>query len=213
MVRHALVSRISTQYGAETSPDPVAPHPAPRYLRAHGIRVVDEDPVKSTILIPGIESFRGAVLMNHRSWGDFGVDPYQGHCACVGRLEAFLAMGLAGMLGLLSNRAIIIQRGKTSRGVLRAMCAKHDRYLVYPEATRRAAQPNADEAIPLQGVGGLKNIWEDRALALIVITGIYTYIHIHILFSPNKDLEQPHVLSLLTSSGRSFVNTSPVLYP
>jgi hypothetical protein len=98
--------------------------------------------------------------MNHRSWGDFVVDPYQAHSAVIGRFAAFVAMGFAGVLGTLSDRAIIIHRGKTSRKALQTMCARHPRYMVYPETTRRAAEPNADQPIPLQGIGGLKNIWE-----------------------------------------------------
>lgn len=44
------------------------------YLLAHGVHVRDEAPaggiaVPSPILLPGIQSFRGAVLMNHRSFG------------------------------------------------------------------------------------------------------------------------------------------------
>lgn len=145
-------------------------HRTHRYLHGHRVRIVDEDPACNGLLVPGIESFKGAVLMNHRSWGDFVVDPYQAHSAVIGRFAAFVAMGLAGILGMLSDRAIIIRRGKTSRQALQAMCARHLRYMVYPETTRRAAEPNADESIPLKGIGGLKNIWEARIQALIVIT-------------------------------------------
>jgi hypothetical protein len=139
-------------------------------LHGHGVSIVDEDRACNGLLVPGIESFKGAVLMNHRSWGDFAVDPYQAHSAVIGRFAAFVAMGFAGILGVLSDRAIIIRRGKTSRKALQAMCARHPRYMVYPETTRRAAEPDADQPIPLKGVGGLKNIWEAQIQALIVIT-------------------------------------------
>merc|ERR1712113_266345 len=49
------------------------------------------------------------------------------------------------------------------------MCAAHDRFLMYPEGTRRASQPNADEPVELQR-GGLKNIWESGIHATCVIT-------------------------------------------
>mmetsp|Transcript_8982 Transcript_8982/g.25078 ORF Transcript_8982/g.25078 Transcript_8982/m.25078 type:complete len:284 (-) Transcript_8982:647-1498(-) len=136
----------------------------------HGIYIIDEEPGKDGMLIPDIESFKGAVLANHRSWGDFVVDPYQGHSAVIGRFAAFVAMGFAGLLAVLSDRAIIIRRGKTTRKMLQAKCARYPRYLIYPEGTRRASEPNADQPIPLKGVGGLKNIWEAQVPALIVIT-------------------------------------------
>ena len=145
------------------------------YLRGHGVRILDADTGASTgaadgLAIPGITSFRGVLLMNHRSWGDFVVDPYQGHCAVVARFAAVAVTCFAGVLGRLCSRVIMIERGKTSRAQLLDMCRSHDRYLIFPEGTRRAGTPGSDLPVALAGVGGLKNIWESRRDALVVIT-------------------------------------------
>merc|ERR1712217_498341 len=60
-------------------------------------------------------------------------------------------------------------RGKTTRQQILRQCAKHKCYIFYPEGTRRAAQANANEAVPLK-VGGLKNLFEANTPAHIVIT-------------------------------------------
>jgi len=152
------------------------------YLRFHGVQVVDSElasgdtgsprpprPAAADLIIPGIDSFRGAVLMNHRSWGDFTIDPYQAQCAVIARLAAALAVGLMGLLGLVSNKLIVIRRGKTSRQALAAQTSQHARYMFYPEGTRRAAAPDADRPGPLH-VGGLKNAYEAQLPVLIVVT-------------------------------------------
>mmetsp|Transcript_33473 Transcript_33473/g.70435 ORF Transcript_33473/g.70435 Transcript_33473/m.70435 type:complete len:269 (+) Transcript_33473:175-981(+) len=140
------------------------------YLRGHGIRIIDTDgDGANTLLVPGIMEFRGAVLANHRSWGDFVMDPYQTHCAVVARIAAVVACLGGGLLGLLCDRIIVINRGRTSRDALKAKCARHDRYLIFPEGTRRASALDKDSPAPLK-VGGLKNVWEEKLAALIVIT-------------------------------------------
>eukprot|EP00967_Tisochrysis_lutea_P041507 scaffold49878_cov40-Tisochrysis_lutea.AAC.6 len=149
------------------------------YLLVHGVRVCEEGAsggvVESTILVPGIRTFRGAVLMNHRSWGDFVIDPMQASASVVARGAATAAMLLAGLLGIVTKRVIVIFRrdgpccAATSREELQRMCRHKTRYLIYPEGTRRAAEPNADEPDALR-VGGLKNIWESSDEAMIVIT-------------------------------------------
>mmetsp|Transcript_14753 Transcript_14753/g.48240 ORF Transcript_14753/g.48240 Transcript_14753/m.48240 type:complete len:294 (+) Transcript_14753:49-930(+) len=150
------------------------------YLLAHGVHVRDEAPaggiaVPSPILLPGIQSFRGAVLMNHRSFGDFVIDPMQANAAVVSRGAAAAAMLLAGALGVATRRVILIFRHPgpcnqpTSREELQRMCRSHQRYLLYPEGTRRASHPDADDPAVLR-VGGLKNIWEVGDEAMIVIT-------------------------------------------
>ena len=74
------------------------------------VRVNDCDGLH-TILLPGIREMRCAVLMNHRSFGDFFVDPHAGHCAIVARTMAVVATMLAGLLGLVCNRIIVFRRG------------------------------------------------------------------------------------------------------
>lgn len=46
----------------------------------YGFTIVDADgPAASTLIPPGMLEKRGAVLANHRSFGDFFVDPLQAH--------------------------------------------------------------------------------------------------------------------------------------
>lgn len=132
-----------------------------------GVRIRDCDGQHS-LLLPGIRKMRCVILVNHRSWGDFFIDPAMGHCAVVSRLAAVLATCIAGFVGLWCRRVIIFHRGKDSRQELSAKCEAHERYLFYPEGTRRAAQPNADEPIALK-MGGIKNIFEAKRPALINI--------------------------------------------
>ena len=161
-----------------------------------GVRIHDHDG-QHTLLVPGIRTMRVAVLANHRSFGDFFVDPVMGHCAVVARLLAVVATLCAGVLGLACNRlsarppcttlaqragqsapcdlcahprrTVVINRGKEGRQSVSDKCEKHDRFLFYPEGTRRAAQPNADEPVPLK-VGGIKNLYEAQRKVLIVIS-------------------------------------------
>ena len=75
----------------------------------------------------------------------------------------------SGLLGILSNRIIAIHRGVDTREAIQAKCARHPRYLFYPEGTRRANKPNAMAPDALRA-GGLKNCYESRTPAIIVIT-------------------------------------------
>ena len=139
---------------------------------AHGVRIIDAEPLPSDepVRIPRITHFRGAVLANHRSWGDLAFDPMQAHASVVARFAGVAVGGITGFIGWASHRVIVIFRGRTSRQQLQAMCDSHERYLIYPEGTRRANQPNCDEpALPLKA-GGLKNVYEAGHAALIVIT-------------------------------------------
>jgi len=138
------------------------------YLSMHSIRMIDADG-EDGLFVPNVAEIKGAYLMNHRSWGDFVVDPAQAAATVVARLAAVAVTLLAGATGLLCRKVVMIRRGKTSRQQLMAMCAKHKRYLIYPEGTRRANQANADEPVPLKP-GGLKNIYEAGDAAHIVIT-------------------------------------------
>ena len=141
------------------------------YASAHRVQVVNADGT-SGVVIPGIDSIRGAMLMNHRSFGDFGFDVYQARCSTVSRWSAIAVTGLFGVLGLACGKVIAVSRGpfprKTTRQELQQMCARHTRYLIYPEGTRRASQPNADEPVKLVP-GGLKNIWEAGINATCVV--------------------------------------------
>src|SRR6056297_855556 len=99
----------------------------------------------------------------------------QANASVVSRGAAAAAMLFAGVLGVLTKKVILIFRHPgpcnraTSREELQRMCRSHQRYLLYPEGTRRASCPDADEPSALR-VGGLKNIWEAGDEAMIVIT-------------------------------------------
>ena len=129
--------------------------------------MVDADGA-DTLLIPNVAAERGAILSNHRSFGDFAFDPCQAHAPVMSRYAAIAATGLSGLLGILSNRIIAIHRGVDTREAIQAKCARHPRYL-HPEGTRRANKPNAMEPDALRA-GGLKNCYESRTPAIIVIT-------------------------------------------
>lgn len=131
--------------------------------------MVDCDADVPGIVMPEASFFRGAVLVNHRSWADFIIDPAQAHCAVVARAAAVAICVLGSLIGLASDRIIVILRGKTSRVELMRKCAAYERFIMYPEGTRRASAANADEPVPLR-VGGIKNLYEARNAALIVIT-------------------------------------------
>jgi len=75
----------------------------------------------------------------------------------------------SGAVGLIWRKVIMIARGATQRQQLRQMCSEHDRYLIYPEGTRRANKPDADEPCALK-VGGLKNVYEAGDALLIMVT-------------------------------------------
>jgi len=138
------------------------------YTVIHGVRVIDADG-KHGVLIPGVSKMKGAFLANHRSWGDFIADPAMAAAVPVARTAAVCVTCLAGLFGVLLGGIIMIQRGKTDRQELKAKCAMVDRYLFYPEGTRRANKPDSDEVCALKP-GGLKNIYEAGDAAYIVIT-------------------------------------------
>jgi len=134
----------------------------------HGIRMLDADG-EHGLIVPNVADMRGALIMNHRTWSDFVVDPAQGAATVVARTAAVAVTLLGGVTGLLSRRVIMIQRGKTSRQQLMALCAKHERYLIYPEGTRRANAADKDEPAALRA-GGLKNVYEAGDALHIIIT-------------------------------------------
>ena len=138
------------------------------FLVFHGIRVVDADGAH-TWRLPNVEAIEGAVLTNHRSWGDFVFDPAMAFAPVVARTAAVAATLVAGVIGLACGKVVMINRGKTSRAELRDRCATLRRYLIYPEGTRRANLADADEPGALRP-GGLKNVYESGHAAHIVVT-------------------------------------------
>lgn len=64
--------------------------------------------------------------------------PAQSDAAVVARVAAVVVALLAGVVGLLSKKIIVINRGKTTRYELMAKCEKHDRYLICAPLTHSA---------------------------------------------------------------------------
>lgn len=138
------------------------------YLVFHGIKIVDADGA-NTWRLPDVRSLEGCILMNHRSWGDFVIDPAMAFAPVIARTAAVVATMAAGGLGLACRKIIMISRGKTSRQQLKERCANLKRYMFYPEGTRRANAADADEPGALKP-GGLKNVYESGHAVHIVIT-------------------------------------------
>ena len=92
------------------------------------VRIQDADGQHS-LLLPGVRSMRCAVLANHRSWGDFFIDPAMSNCAVMARIFAVAATCVAGLIGLACGKIIVINRGKDSRITILAKAEKHERYL------------------------------------------------------------------------------------
>jgi 1-acyl-sn-glycerol-3-phosphate acyltransferase len=131
------------------------------------VRVQDCDGQHSVIL-PGIRNMRCAVMANHRSFGDFFVDPAMADCAVMARIAAVAVTCIAGCIGLAWNRIIMVNRGQDSRQMIFERSERHERYLFYPEGTRRASHPDADEPVALKP-GGIKNVYEGNRPVLINI--------------------------------------------
>ena len=72
---------------------------------------------------------------------------------------AVVAVLVWGAVAVLSGRAVVIRRGKTSRQQLQQKVGGLQRYVIFPEGTRRASASDASEPGELR-VGGLKNIFE-----------------------------------------------------
>ena len=105
------------------------------YLVFHCIKVVDADGA-NTWRLPDVRNIEGCVLTNHRSWGDFVIDPAMAFAPVVARTTAVVATMLAGAVGLACGKVVMINRGKTSRQQLKERCATLKRYMFYPEGTR-----------------------------------------------------------------------------
>jgi len=118
------------------------------YLVVHGVKIWDENPggpaAGPELLCPNIKAFRGAVLMNHRSWGDFVVDPVTGSSAVVARGTAVVAMLFSGVLSIATNRIIIMyrSRGLCNEPTTREVCMyvnirRHQHTRVHARTGRR----------------------------------------------------------------------------
>ena len=63
------------------------------YLKTKGVRVVDAQHgnMETDLILPNVQEFKGAVLTNHRSFGDFAIDPHMCDCPIIARLAAVFA--------------------------------------------------------------------------------------------------------------------------
>jgi 1-acyl-sn-glycerol-3-phosphate acyltransferase len=110
----------------------------------------------------------GFILANHRTWADFGYDPYVSRSAIVGRALGFASMiGLA-LLGFVEQRCIVLRRTRSRhytfeviRRFQNANGPYSQRILIWPEGTRRShtSLTLAETALLLKP-GLLKSIYQ-----------------------------------------------------
>ncbi len=120
----------------------------------------------------------GFVLANHRSWCDFGYDPYVSRSAVVGRSLGFFAMLFQSLLGLIENRFIVIDRTRSRhdafdsvRRFIHANGPYSRRILFWPEGRRctHTQLITFDETKRLIKQGLLKSIYEHRLLPVQIM--------------------------------------------
>lgn len=112
----------------------------------------------------------GYILCNHRSWFDFGYDPYITNASIVGRREAFWAMSFQYILGLFDNRMIVFNRGKTTRNELFKQVSEHIQstcsksVVIYPEGSRQnyTTLSSKDDVKKKLKFGFLKSIYDEN---------------------------------------------------
>ena len=91
---------------------------------------------------------RGYMLANHRSFADFSVDPYLSNATGIARGMVLAVTLFTGLQALLEHRIMFISRGKTNAATVAAQMIRTmerpqnpiDRYIFYPEGTRRQYQ-------------------------------------------------------------------------
>ena len=112
---------------------------------------------------------KGYILCNHRSFFDFAVDPYVTNSSIVGRKEAFRAVSVSYVLGLLDNRMIVFTRGIDNRNSLFKLMKTNldddcDRVMFYPEGSRLKYEilESPDDVKSKLKYGILKSIYEDK---------------------------------------------------
>jgi hypothetical protein len=112
----------------------------------------------------------GVIITNHRSFTDFFLDPYLNKCLVIARGLALMVAGLYGLLGIISNRVIYINRGKDNRFKVYSKI-KVPLFMYYPEGTRclHLELPNSYNDIQLK-YGLLKSIYENKRVLQITIS-------------------------------------------
>ena len=102
----------------------------------------------------------GVILTNHRCWADFYIDAYLFSCPSIARRVGVFATGFFGMLAVLCNRMIIINRTQ-DRNTIFSYIKKQGKklFLFYPEGTRCSHLTLPDDVSLKCGI--LKSIWEN----------------------------------------------------
>jgi hypothetical protein len=77
----------------------------------------------------------GVIITNHRSYADFFIDPYIFQCPAIGRFLAVFSILLSGVLGVICNRLLVINRNNSRENIYNKL-RKKKLFYFYPEETR-----------------------------------------------------------------------------
>jgi hypothetical protein len=104
----------------------------------------------------------GVIITNHRSYADFFIDPYMFQCPAIGRFLAAFSVMFGGLIGLICNRLLVINRNNSRENIYNKLKKKKIFYF-YPEGTRckHLTLPQDYKDIALKP-GLLKSIYEDK---------------------------------------------------
>jgi len=104
----------------------------------------------------------GVVITNHRSYADFFIDPYIFQCPAIGRFLAALSVLFGGLLAIICNRLLVINRNDSRENIYNKL-RKKKLFYFYPEGTRckHLTLPQDYKDIALKP-GLLKSIYEDK---------------------------------------------------
>lgn len=106
---------------------------------------------------------RGFIISNHRSWGDFFVDPLISSSTIVSRHTATLAVLPGAILAMLANNLVSINRNKSRQELFQLITQNMTNpILFYPEGTRKnyTILNSVDETKEIIKPGLLKSIYE-----------------------------------------------------
>ena len=140
--------------------------------------------VKSTIISDEKLINNGFILANHRTWFDFGYDPYIAKGAILGRKMAFYAVSFFSILGYLDNKILMFDRNRANRSQIYNLMADFikngytNRVVFYPESTRQdylILRDKSDILLKFKK-GLLKEIYERKEY------------DVQLLISSNKDI-------------------------
>jgi 1-acyl-sn-glycerol-3-phosphate acyltransferase len=104
----------------------------------------------------------GIIITNHRSYADFFIDPYMFQAPALGRMLAVFSILFSGVLGVICNRLLVINRNDSRENIYNKLKKKKIFYF-YPEGTRckHLTLPQDYKDVALKP-GLLKSIYEDN---------------------------------------------------